>query len=118
MFKFYASTNLEYKLSDFIFNFSSDVSYNQYKYSLSANYSRALFSPNIHIRWNATPYWTFSVDGRIGQTEVNVNQFFPTLVLSDYEYINKGFADYRIGRDKTAGIIVRYNNALKGTSFL
>lgn len=117
MFKFYASTNLEYKLSDFIFNFSSDVSYNQYKYSLSANYSRALFSPNIHIRWNATPYWTFSVDGRIGQTEVNVNQFFPTLVLSDYEYINKGFADYRIGRDKTAGVIVRYNNALKGTSF-
>ena len=60
----------------------------------------------------------FSVDGRIGQTEVNVNQFFPTLVLSDYEYINKGFADYRIGRDKTAGVIVRYNNALKGTSFL
>jgi len=92
------------------------VSYNRYKYSLSTAYSRALFSPNLHIRWNATPHWTFAVDGRIGQREVDVNQFYPTLVLADYEYINKGFADYRIGKDKTAGIIVRYNNALQGTS--
>lgn len=116
MFRFYVSSNIEYKLSDFIFNFSSDVSYNRYKYSLSTAYSRALFSPNLHIRWNATPHWTFAVDGRIGQREVDVNQFYPTLVLADYEYINKGFADYRIGKDKTAGIIVRYNNALQGTS--
>lgn len=31
MFRFYVSSNIEYKLSDFIFNFSSDVSYNRYK---------------------------------------------------------------------------------------
>jgi hypothetical protein len=116
MVRLYVNSNIEYKLSDFIFNFSSDVSYNRYKYSLSTAYNRAFFSPNLHIRWNATPHWTFAVDGRMGQKEVDVNQFYPTLVLADYEYINKGFADYRIGRDKTAGIIVRYNNALQGTS--
>ncbi|WP_028896660.1 carboxypeptidase-like regulatory domain-containing protein [Prevotella sp. HUN102] len=118
MLRLYASPNMEYKWADFIFTLSSEISYNQYKYSLDRRKSRTLFSPNLHIRWNATPRFTFSFNGNIGQSEVDPNQFYPTLVLEDYEYIHKGLADYRIGRDKSADFILRYNNALQGTSLL
>lgn len=115
-FKLYAKPNVEYKLSDFIFTITTDIAYHRYKYSLDKVYSCLNFSPNLHIRWNATPHWTFAINGNIGQAEVDVNQFYPTLVLEDYEYINKGFADYRISKNKSADFIIRYANALQGTS--
>ena len=42
--------------------------------------------------------------------------FYPTLVLQDYQYMNKGLADYNLNKEKSLGIGVVYSDALKGTS--
>ena len=63
-----------------------------------------LLSPNLHIRWNATATWTFSADASINTMQINAAQFYPTLVLQDYQYMNKGLVDYNLNKEKSVGI--------------
>ena len=114
--RFYANPSIEYMVKDFDFTLSGDMSYNHYKYSLDNGQSKVLFSPNLHIRWNATATWTFSADASINTMQINAAQFYPTLVLQDYQYMNKGLADYNLSKEKSVGIGVVYSDALKGTS--
>jgi len=113
---FYTNPSIEYTVKDFNFTLSGDMSYNHYKYSLDNGQSKVLFSPNFHIRWNATATWTFSADASINTMQINAAQFYPTLVLQDYQYMNKGLAGYNLNKEKSVGIGVVYSDALKGTS--
>ena len=114
--RFYANPSIEYMVKDFDFTLSGDMSYNHYKYSLDNGQSKVLFSPNLHIRWNATATWTFSADASINTMQINAAQFYPTLVLQDYQYMNKGLASYNLNKEKSVGIGVVYSDVLKGTS--
>ena len=114
--RFYANPSIEYMVKDFDFTLSGDMSYNHYKYSLDNGQSKFLFSPNLHIRWKATATWTFSADASINTMQINAAQFYPTLVLQDYQYMNKGLAGYNLNKEKSVGIGVVYSDALKGTS--
>lgn len=113
---FYTNPSIEYMVKDFDFTLSGDMSYNHYKYSLDDGQSKFLLSPNLHIRWKATASWTFSADASINTMQINAAQFYPTLVLQDYQYMNKGLADYNLNKEKSLGIGVVYSDALKGTS--
>ena len=113
---FYTNPSIEYMVKDFDFTLSGDMSYNHYKYSLDNGQSKFLFSPNLQIRWNATATWTFSANASINTMQINAAQFYPTLVLQDYQYMNKGLADYNLSKEKNVGIGVAYSDALKGTS--
>ena len=114
--KFYATPSVEYIVRDLDFMLSGDMSYNHYKYSLDNGQSKFLFSPNLRIRWKATASWTFSADASINTMQINAAQFYPTLVLQDYQYMNKGLAGYNLNKEKSVGIGVVYSDALKGTS--
>ena len=114
--RFYATPSVEYIVRDLDFMLSGDMSYNHYKYSLDNGQSKVLFSPNLRIRWKATATWTFSADASINTMQINAAQFYPTLVLQDYQYMNKGLADYNLNKEKSVGIGVVYSDALKGTS--
>ncbi len=114
--RFYANPSIEYMVKDFDFTLSGDMSYNHYKYSLDNGQSKVLFSPNFHIRWNAIATWTFSADASINTMQIDAAQFYPTLVLQDYQYMNKGLAGYNLNKEKSVGIGVVYSDALKGTS--
>ena len=113
---FYTNPSIEYTVKDFNFTLSGDMSYNHYKYSLDNGQSKFLFSPNLHIRWKATATWTFSANASINTMQINAAQFYPTLVLQDYQYMNKGLADYNLSKEKSVGIRILYSDALKGTS--
>ena len=113
---FYTNPSIEYTVKDFNFTLSGDMSYNHYKYSLDNGQSKFLFSPNLQIRWKATATWTFSANASINTMQINAAQFYPTLVLQDYQYMNKGLADYNLSKEKSVGIGVVYSDALKGTS--
>ena len=113
---FYANPSIEYMVKDFDFTLSGDMSYNHYKYSLDNGQSKVLFSPNLRIRWKATASWTFSADASINTMQINAAQFYPTLVLQDYQYMNKGLAGYNLNKEKIVGIGAVYSDALKGTS--
>ena len=113
---FYANPSIEYMVKDFDFTLSGDMSYNHYKYSLDNGQSKFLFSPNLRIRWKATASWTFSADASINTMQINAAQFYPTLVLQDYQYMNKVLAGYNLNKEKSVGIGVVYSDALKGTS--
>ena len=113
---FYTNPSIEYTVKDFNFTLSGDMSYNHYKYSLDNGQSKFLFSPNLQIRWKATATWTFSANASINTMQINAAQFYPTLVLQDYQYMNKGLADYNLSKEKSVGIGVAYSDALKGTS--
>ena len=113
---FYTNPSIEYTVKDFNFTLSGDMSYNHYKYSLDNGQSKFLFSPNLHIRWKATATWTFSADASVNTMQINAAQFYPTLVLQDYQYMNKGLAGYNLNKEKSVGIGVVYSDALKGTS--
>ena len=114
--KSYANPSLEYMVKDFDFTLSGEMSYNHYKYSSDNGQSKFLFSPNLHVRWNATATWAFSADASINTMRINAAQFYPTLVLQDYQYMNKGLADYHLSKEKSVGIGVVYSDALKGSS--
>ena len=114
--RFYAIPSVEYIVRDLDFILSGDMSYNHYKYSLDAGQSKFLLSPNLRIRWKATAAWNFSADASINTMQINTAQFYPTLVLQDYQYMNKGLADYNLNKEKSVGIGVVYSDALKGTS--
>ena len=113
---FYTNPSIEYMVKDFNFTLSGDMSYNHYKYSLDNGQSKFLFSPNLHIKWKATATWTFSANASINTMQINAAQFYPTLVLQDYQYMNKGLAGYNLNKEKSVGIGVVYSDALKGTS--
>lgn len=113
---FYTNPSIEYMVKDFNFTLSGDMSYNHYKYSLDNGQSKFLFSPNLHIKWKATATWTFSANASINTMQINPAQFYPTLVLQDYQYMNKGLADYNLSKEKSVRIGVVYSDALKGTS--
>ena len=114
--RFYATPSIEYIVKDLDFMLSGDMSYNHYKYSLDNGQSKVLFSPNLRIRWKATATWTFSADASINTMQINAAQFYPTLVLQDYQYMNKGLAGYNLNKEKIVGIGAVYSDALKGTS--
>lgn len=114
--RFYATPSVEYIVRDLDFMLSGDMSYNHYKYSLDNGQSKVLYSPNLRIRWKATATWTFSADASINTMQINAAQFYPTLVLQDYQYMNKGLAGYNLNKEKSVGIGVVYSDALKGTS--
>lgn len=114
--RFYATPSVEYIVRDLDFMLSGDMSYNHYKYSLDNGQSKVLFSPNLRIRWKTTATWTFSADASINTIQINAAQFYPTLVLQDYQYMNKGLAGYNLNKEKSVGIGVVYSDALKGTS--
>lgn len=74
-----------------------------------------LYSPELHIRWQASPRWQLGATADITNGNVDANQFYPTIVLQDYQYIHRGLADYRVARDKGVSLSARYGDALRGT---
>lgn len=113
--RIYATPEVEYKLADFDITLSNELSWNHYSYSLGESYSRMLYSPELHIRWQASPRWQLGATAGITSGDVDANQFYPTLVLQDYQYIHRGLADYRVARDKGIGLNAKYSDALHGT---
>ena len=113
----YALPSLEYHISDFNFRLLTKLESNYYKYSLGDGKSKYNVSPELHVHWNVTPRLTLGLHGEISTEQVNINQFYPTLVLQDYEYINKGYCDYQVRRSKSVKLKVVYRNALKGVHF-
>lgn len=114
--KIYINPNIEYIIKDFDFTLSSDISYNHYKYSLDNVHYKFLFSPNFHIRWKVTARWICFADASINTIQINAAQFYPTVVLQDYQYMKKGFADYHLSKEKNMGLGFTYSDALGGTS--
>lgn len=114
--RFYATPSVEYIVKDLDFMLSGDMSYNHYKYSLDNGDSKYLLSPNLRIRWKATATWTFSADVSINSMQINVAQFYPTLVLQDYQYMSKGLSYYNLSKEKSLGVGAVYSDALKGSS--
>ena len=114
--RFYATPSVEYIVRDLDFMLSGDMSYNHYKYSLDNGDSKYLLSPNLRIRWKATATWTFSADASIHSMQINVAQFYPTLVLQDYQYMSKGLSYYNLSKEKSLGVGAVYSDALKGSS--
>lgn len=114
--RFYATPSVEYIVRDLDFMLSGDMSYNHYKYSLDNGDSKYLLSPNLRIRWKATATWTFSADASINSMQINVAQFYPTLVLQDYQYMSKGLSYYNLSKEKSLGVGAVYSDALKGYS--
>lgn len=113
--RIYANPEVEYKISDFDITFSNELSWNHYSYSVGDAYSRVLYSPELHIRWQASPRWQLGATADITNGNVDANQFYPTIVLQDYQYIHRGLADYRVARDKGVSLSARYGDALRGT---
>lgn len=119
LFRVYATPCIEYKqLTDFDFRLTGEVSYSRYSYSFDNGYSRVLFSPELSVSWRVSPRWRLRANAGISSDEVDVNQFYPTMVLQDYQYISRGFADYRVGRAKSVGLGSIYSNAINGTHFI
>ena len=114
--RFYATPSVEYIVKDLDLMLSGDMSYNHYKYSLDNGDSKYLLSPNLRIRWKATATWTFSADASINSMQINVAQFYPTLVLQDYQYMSKGMSYYNLSKEKSLGVGAVYSDALKGSS--
>ena len=113
----YALPSIEYHISDFNFQLLAKLESNYYKYSLDKGVSKYNVSPELHIKWDATPRLTLALHGEISTEQVNINQFYPTLVLQDYEYVNKGYCDYQVRRSKSVRLSALYRNALKGVHF-
>lgn len=109
----YLEPKASFKLSELLMEVVVPIKYIYYKYSSDAD-GRHSFEPepSIDIRWNATPMLTLKLNGKISTDIVDFNRFYNTIILQNYQYLNKGFEGYKVPRSKSVRLGLHYNDAL------
>lgn len=116
--KLYAKPDFEYSSSDFNVSLEMPLSYLYEKYSEDKGVHKLVPEPLIRIRWQTTPRLRLSIQGGLTSEPLDVGRFHPSLILQDYEYINRGYSGYRHQRSKNLSANILYQDAIHGTHAL
>lgn len=109
----YVMPSIIYKTPDINMEFSPRTAYLYEKYSHDNGHHQMLFSPDLTVRWNVTPRMVLSLAGSSSLSSLNANRFYRSLILQDFQYINRGYAGYLHGHDQSIRGSIKYSNALK-----
>ena len=111
--RFYVEPRLTYKTRDINIELSPTTEYLYEKYSKDDGHHQMLFSPDISIRWYVTPRLRLSLGGSSSLEPLDASRFYQSLILQDFQYINRGYAGYLHGHTHSIRGGITYNDALK-----
>ena len=111
--RFYVEPRLTYKTRDINIELSPTTEYLYEKYSKDDGHHQMLFSPDLSIRWYVTPRLRLSLGGSSSLEPLDASRFCQSLILQDFQYINRGYAGYLHGHTHSIRGGITYNDALK-----
>ena len=111
--RFYVEPRLTYKTRDINIELSPTTEYLYEKYSKDDGHHQMLFSPDLSIRWYVTPRLRLSLGGSSSLEPLDASRFYQSLILQDFQYINRGYAGYLHGHTHSIRGGITYNDALK-----
>ena len=118
--RFYLEPRLTYKTTvstsrprDINIELTPTTEYLYEKYSKDDGHHQILFSPDLSIRWYVTPRLRLSLGGSSSLESLDANRFHHSLILQDFQYINRGYAGYLHGHTHAIRGGISYNDALK-----
>ena len=118
--RFYLEPRLTYKTTvstsrprDINIELTPTTEYLYEKYSKDDGHHQILFSPDLSIRWYVTPRLRLSLGGSSSLESLDANRFHHSLILQDFQYINRGYAGYLHGHTQAIRGGISYNDALK-----
>jgi len=111
--RFYVEPRLTYKTRDINIELSPTTEYLYEKYSKDDGHHQMLFSPDLSIRWYVTPRLRLSLGGSSSLEPLDASRFYQSLILQDFQYINRGYAGYLHGHTHSIRGGINYNDALK-----
>ena len=111
--RFYVEPRLTYKTRDINIELSTTTEYLYEKYSKDDGHHQMLFSPDLSIRWYVTPRLRLSLGGSSSLEPLDASRFYQSLILQDFQYINRGYAGYLHGHTHSIRGGITYNDALK-----
>lgn len=111
--RFYVEPRLTYKTRDINIELSPTTEYLYEKYSKDDGHHQMLFSPDLSIRWYVTPRLRLSLGGSASVEPLDASRFYQSLILQDFQYINRGYAGYLHGHTHSIRGGITYNDALK-----
>ena len=118
--RFYVEPRLTYKTTvstsrprDINIELTPTTEYLYEKYSKDDGHHQILFSPDLSIRWYVTPRLRLSLGGSSSLESLDANRFHHSLILQDFQYINRGYAGYLHGHTQAIRGGISYNDALK-----
>lgn len=111
--RFYVEPRLTYKTRDINIELTPTTEYLYEKYSKDDGHHQVLFSPDLSIRWYVTPRLRLSLGGSSSLEPLDASRFYQSLILQDFQYINRGYAGYLHGHTHSIRGGITYNDALK-----
>jgi len=113
--RLYAQPNLTYKTHDVSVEFSPTIEYiYEYFSGLGLPSHRGLqISPDLSVKWYVTPRLRLLLGGSVSVEPLDANRFYHSLILQDFQYINRGYAGYQHSHTQAIRGGINYNDALK-----
>lgn len=111
--RLYVEPNLTYKTRDISIKFSPTTEYLYERYSHAGGHHQMLFSPDLSIRWYVTPRLQLSLGGNSSVKSLDASRFYRSLILQDFQYINRGYEGYLHDHSQSVRGGITYNDALK-----
>lgn len=95
----YASPEAEYSRHGWNIRVSMPVSYTPYMYkdkllNRSDSRHKVQFSPSVFAKYTLSSHFDISLSGNITQREINEQDFYDGLIMSDYRNMSLGYIDY------------------------
>ena len=111
--RIYVEPRLTYKGHSIHLELTPTTEYLYEKYSKDDGHHQMLFAPDLSIRWYTTPRLRLSLGGSSSVESLDASRFYQSLILQNFQYINRGYAGYLHNHTQAIRGGITYNDALK-----
>ena len=113
----YVSPEAEYSRHGWNIRMSMPVSYTPYMYKdkllgHSDSRHKVQFSPSVFAKYTLSSHFDISLSGNITQREINEQDFYDGLIMSDYRNMSLGYIDYAADHIKHLSLGLNYRQPL------
>jgi outer membrane receptor protein involved in Fe transport len=111
--KGYVIPTFQYHTKDIDLQINPSFEYLLEKFSGEKSNNEFAFMPDIRIRWYATPRLRLSLGASSVVEALDASRFYRSLILQDFQYINKGYGGYAHDKSKAVNFGITYNDAMR-----
>ncbi len=113
--RLYVQPNLTYKTHDVSVELSPTT---EYLYEYTSDFGQPphkgfQISPDLSVKWYVTPRLRLLLGGSASVEPLDASRFYHSLILQDFQYINRGYAGYQHSHTQAIRSGINYNDALK-----
>lgn len=113
----YASPEAEFSNKGWNIRFRMPVNYTPYFFrdkllQTKKNYHKVRVEPSLYVKYRFSPRFEMSLSGSISQAEINEQDFYNGLILSDYRNLYTGFVNYDSENGQSLSLNIDYKRPL------